>query len=98
MGTEVRVRCRDRTFDELIRDCPSSREVYEEVKKTFQCSDNHFKAFCDGIMGPIVDMLGPLDDEFVIVSDGALCFTPWPVVIESIQIRTVPYLTSYESI
>ena len=28
-----------------IRDCPSSREVYEKVKKTFHCSNNHFKVY-----------------------------------------------------
>ena len=43
-------------------------------------------------------MLGPKDDEMVIVPDGALCFTPWAAVIESIRIRTVPSLTSYQLI
>ena len=96
--TEVRVICEDRTLDDLTRDCPSSREVCEEVKKPFQSLDNHFKAFYDGIIGPIVDLLGPQDDELVIVPDGALCFTPWAAVIESIRIRTVPSLTSYQLI
>ncbi|XP_044177292.1 tetratricopeptide repeat protein 28-like [Acropora millepora] len=97
--TEVSVRCEDRTLDELTRDCPSSREVCEEVKKPFQSiADNHFKAFYDAIIGPIVDLLGPQDDELVIVPDGALCFTPWAAVIESIKIRTVPSLTSYQLI
>ena len=73
--------------------------MYEEVqKKTFQCSDNHFKAFFDGSIGLVVDMLGLQDDELVIVYDGALCFTPWPAVIESIMIRTVPSLTGYQLI
>ena len=67
-------------------------------KKTFQCSDNHLKAFRDGIIGAVVDMLGLQDDELVIVYDGALCFTPWPAVIESIRIRTVPSLTGYQLI
>ena len=98
IGTDVRVRCEDRTFDELARDCPSSREVCQEVKKSFKSLDNHFKVFYDGIIGPIVDMLGPQDDEMVIVPDGALCFTPWAAVIESIRIRTVPSLTSYQLI
>ena len=80
----------------ITRDCTSSREVCEEVKKPFQSLDNHFKAFYDGIIGPIVDLLGPQDDELVIVPDGALCFTPWAAVIESIRIRTVPSLTSYQ--
>ncbi|XP_074607827.1 uncharacterized protein LOC141860581 [Acropora palmata] len=98
IGTDVRVRCEDRSFDGLTRDCPFSREVCEEVKKSFQSLDNPFKVFYDGIIGPIVDMLGPQDDEMVIVPDGALCFTPWAAVNESIRIRTVPSLTSYQLI
>ena len=97
IGTDVRVRCEDRTFDELTRDCPFSREVCEE-KKSFPSLENPFKVFYDAIVGPVVDMLGPQDDEMVIVPDSALCFTPWAAVIESIRIRTVPSLTSYQLI
>ena len=43
-------------------------------------------------------MLGPQEDELVIVSDGALCFTPWIAVINAIGIRTVPSLTTYQLI
>ena len=98
IGTDVRVRCEDRTFDELTRDCPFSREVREEVKKSFQSLENPFRPFYDAVIGPILDMLGPQDAEMVIVPDGALCFTPWAAVIESIRIRTVPSLTSYQLI
>ena len=98
IGIDVSVRCEDRTFDELTRDCPYGGEVCKEVNKTFQSLDSHFKVFYDGIIGPIVDMLGPQDDNLVIVPDGALCFTPWPAVIESVRIRTVPSLTSYQLI
>ena len=98
IGTDVRVRCEDRTFDELTRDCPFSREVCEKEKKSFQSLDNPFRPFYDAVIGPIVDMFGPQDAEMVIVPDGALCFTPWAAVIESIRIRTVPSLTSYQLI
>ncbi|XP_044173461.1 tetratricopeptide repeat protein 28-like, partial [Acropora millepora] len=98
IGIDVRVRCEDRTFDELARDCPFSRELCEEVKKSFRSLDNPFRPFYDAVIGPIVDMLGPQDAEMVIVPDGALCFTPWAAVIESIRIRTVPSLTSYQLI
>ena len=50
------------------------------------------------LLGPIADMLGPEDDELVIVSDGALCLTPWTAVIESMRVRILPSLTSYELI
>ena len=88
----------DRTKNDPVRALLQSclKEVREEVKKPSQSLGNHFKAFYDGIIGPIVDLLGPQDDELVIVPDGALCFTPWAAVIESIRIRTVPSLTSYQ--
>ena len=98
IGTDVRVRCEDRTIDELTRDCLSSREVCKEEKKSFHSSNDPFKPFYDAIIGPIAEFLEPQDDELVIVPDGALCFTPWAAVIESIRIRIVPSLTSYQLI
>ena len=95
---EVKVRCEDRTFDELDNECPSKRELCKEVEKSYQSSDNPFRPFYDAVIGPIVDLLGSQYDELVIVSDGALCVTPWPAIVESIRIRTVPSLTSYQLI
>ena len=60
--------------------------------------DNPFKPFCDAVIDPILDMLEPQDDDLVIVSDGTLCFIPWATVIDSIRIRIVPSLTSYQLI
>ena len=98
IGAEVKVRCEDRTFDELDNECPSSREVCEQVEKSCQSSDNPFRPFYDAIIGPIVDLLRSQYDELVIVSDGVLCFTPWAAIVKSIRIRTVPSLTSYQFI
>ena len=98
IGAEVKVRREDRTFDELDNKCPSSREVCEEVEKSCQSSDNPFRPFHDAVIGPIVDLLGSQYDELVIVSDGALCFTPWAAIVDSVRIRTVPSLTSYQLI
>ena len=98
IGAEVKVRCEDCTFDEFDNGCPSSRGVCEEVEKLCQSSDNPFRPFYDAVIGPIVDLLGSQYDELVIVSDGALCFTPWAAIVESIRIRTVPSLTSYQLI
>ena len=98
IGAEVKVRCEDRTFDELDNECPSRREQCEEVEKSCQSADNPFRPFYDAVIGPIVDLLGSQFDELVIVSDGALCFTPWAAIVESIRIRTVPSLTSYQLI
>ena len=98
IGAEVKARCEDRTFDELDNECPSSRGGCEEVEKSCQSSDNPFRPFYDAVIGPIVDLLGSQFDELVIVSDGALCFTPWAAIVESIRIRIVPSLTSYQLI
>ena len=95
---EVKVRCEDRTFDRLDNECPSRRELCKEVEKSCQSSDNPFRPFYDAVIGPIVDLLGSQYDELVIVSDGALCVTPWPAIVESIRIRTVPSLNSYQLI
>ena len=95
---EVEVRCEDRTLDQLDNECLSSREVCEEVEKPCQSSKNPFRPFYDAVIVPIVDLLGSQYDELVIVSDGALCLTPWAAVVESIMIRTVPSLTSYQLI
>ena len=92
------MRCEDRTLDQLDNECPSSREACEEVEKPCQSSKNPFRPFYDAVIGPIVDLLGSQYDELVIVSDGALCFTPWAVIVESIRIRTVRSLTSYQLI
>ena len=98
--TNDTVRCQDRTFDELDNECPYNIGVRGEGdgKPQLPLLDNPFKPFYHAVIGPIVDMLEPQDEEFVIVPDGTLCFTPWAAVIESIRIRTVPSLTSYELI
>ena len=95
---EVDVRCEDRTFDELDNECPSSREVCEEMEKSCHSSDNSFRPFYDAVIGPVVELLRSQFDELIIVSDGELCFTPWAAIVESIRIRTVPSLTSYQLI
>ena len=93
-------RCEDRTFGQLYSECSSSREVCEEEvgKPPLPSSNNPFKPFYDAVIAPIEELLGPEDEELVIVPDGALCFTPWAAVIESIRIRVVPSLTSYQLI
>ena len=100
MNAEVNVRCEDRTFGEIENEYPSIRG--ERGEKVGNLSllplDNPFKPFYDAVIGPIADLLEPQDDELVIVPDGALCFTPWAAIIESLRIRTAPSLTSYQLI
>ncbi|XP_044180416.1 tetratricopeptide repeat protein 28-like, partial [Acropora millepora] len=100
MKVEEPKRCEDRTFDEIEDECSFSIGVRGKgVGKTALSSlDNPFKPFYDAVIDPILDMLEPRDDELVIVPDGALCLTPWAAVFESIRIRIVPSLTSYQLI
>ncbi|XP_044171784.1 tetratricopeptide repeat protein 28-like, partial [Acropora millepora] len=93
-------RCEDRTFDKLDNEYSFSLEVRGEGvgKPPSPPLDNPFKPFYDAVIDPILDMLEPQDDELVIVPDGALCLTPWSAVFESIRIRIVPSLTSYQLI
>ena len=60
--------------------------------------DNPFKPFYGAVIDPIVDMLGPQEDELIIVPDSALCLIPWATLIESIRIRTFPPFTTYQLI
>ena len=77
-------------------------KAFENIEKVgnppLAPSDSTFKPFYDAVIGPIVDLLELQDNELVIVSDRALCLTPWAAVIESTRIRTVPSLTSYQLI
>ena len=97
IGAEDTKTCEYRTLDDLDNECSFSMGVRGEGdgKPSSPPLDNPFKPFYDAVIGPILDMLEPQDDELVIVSDGALCFTPWAAVFESIRIRIVPSLTSY---
>ena len=98
--TDRTVRCEDRTFNDLDNEYPLSIEVQGEGlgKPPLPPLDTLLKPFYDAVIDPIVDILGPQDDDLVIVPDGSLCFTPWAAVIESIRIRTVPSLTCYQLI
>ena len=100
IGPEDTVRCEDRTFDELDDKCPFSTEVRAEGAGELPLLplDNPFRPFYEAVIDPIVDMLGPQNDELVTVPDGALCFTPWAAVIELIRIRIVPSIRSYKLI
>ena len=100
IGAEDTQRCEDRTFDEPDNECSLSIGVRGKGvgKPPSSPLDNPFKPFCDAVIDPILDMLEPQDDELVIVPDGALCLTPWVALFESITIRVVPSLTSYQFI
>ena len=45
------------------------RVTFGELPRDYPCTKK-YKTFCDGIIGPVVDMLRPQDDALVIVPDG----------------------------
>ena len=71
-------------------------EVYERREDRAFRVDNPLASFYDAVIGPIVDLLGPEDDDMVVVSNGELCLSPWAAVIEGIRLCTVPSLTNYQ--
>ena len=100
IGAKDTTRCEDRTFDEPDNECSFSIELRGEGvgKPPSPPLDNPFKPFYDAVIDPIREMLESQDDELVIVPDGALSLIPWAAVTESIRIRIVPSLTSYQLI
>ena len=100
IGADDTERCEDRTFDEIDNECSFGLEMRREGvgKPSSPPLDNPFQPFYDAVINPILDLLESQDDELVIVPDGALYLTPWSAVIESIRIRIVPSLTSYQLI
>ena len=94
-GNKVEFRTRKLEGDRREKD-PIAAILQSSLEKIG--TKDSFKPFYDAVIDPIADMLGPQDDELLIVSHGALCLTPWAAVIESIRIRTVPSLTSYRLI
>ena len=76
----------------LAGSCANRWKSHVNVQKTL------LKPFYDAVIGPIVDMLGPQDNELVIVSDAVLCLAPRDAVIEAIRTRTVRSLTTYQLI
>ena len=75
---EVRVACKDRTFYKLTRDCPSSREVYEEVEKNPSSVQTIVsRHFVMELLVQLLTCLDPKTTKLVIAYDGALCLIPW---------------------
>ena len=94
IGVGVRVRCENRSLDELtIRDVDDNDEEDEDKQEVpSQCTINALQPLHDAILGPIADLCQ--GNELIIVPDGPLCLAPLSALSTSIRIRTVPSLTS----
>ena len=104
----VRVKCENRTMDE-IRDERDDSPINEEsgleiVESSPYREDHSLRRLYDYIIGPIAKLLE--DDEVVIVPDGPLCLVPYAAFVddssrhlnESFRIRIVPSLTTLKLI
>ena len=96
IGAGVRVKCENRTMDEISNGPQSTREAVEEIEKSSTSSVNSLRPLFDVIIGPIEDLLQ--GDQLIVVPDGPLCLAPYSALSESIRIRTVPSLTALQLI
>ena len=94
IGVTVRVRCENRSLDELNnRDVDNKDEEDEDKQEVpLQCTIDALQPLHDAIIGPISDLCQ--GNELIIVPDGPLCLAPFSALSTSIRIRTVPSLTS----
>ena len=96
IGAGVRVKCEDRSMEELRDDPPSDREAAEATEKPTTSSANPLRSLYDVIIGPIADLLE--GDQLIVVPDGPFCFAPYSALSESIRIRIVPSLSALQLI
>ena len=96
IGAGVRVKCENRSMDELSDDPPSNREALEENDQPWASSVNSLRPLYDVIIGPIADLLQ--GDQLIVVPDGPLCLAPYSALSESIRIRVVPSLAALQLI
>ena len=96
IGAGVRVKCENRSMDEISNERASTREAVEGVEESSTSSINSLRPLCDAIIGPIEDLLQ--GDQVIIVPDGPFCLAPYSALSETVRIRTVPSLTTLKLI
>ena len=96
IGAGVRVKCENRSMNELTDDPPSNRDDVEENDQSRTSSVNSLRPLYDAIIGPIADLLE--GDQLIVVPDGPFCLAPYSALSESIRIRTVPSLAALKLI
>ena len=92
IGAGVRVKCENRSMDELSYEPQSTREAVGEKDQSCTSSVNSLRPLYDAIIGPIADLLQ--GDQLVVVPDGPFCLAPYSALSESIRIRIFPSLTA----
>ena len=94
IGVGVRVRCENRSLDEINNGDVADNDEENEDKQGVpsQCTINALQPLHNAILDPIADFCQ--GNELIIVPDGPLCLAPLSALSTSIRIRTVPSLTS----
>ena len=96
IGAGVRVKCENRSMEELADDHLSTRESIGEKDQSCIFSIDSLRPLYDAIIGPVADLLH--GNQLVIVPDGPFCLVPYSALSESIKIRVVPSLNSLQLI
>ena len=92
----ARVKCKNRSMEELGDDPSSNRQAAEATEKPTTSSENPLQQLYDVIIRPIADLLE--GDQLIVVPDGPLCLAPHSALSESIRIRIVPSLSALKLI
>ena len=94
IGVRVRVKCENRSLDELNDGDVDDNDEKDEDKQGVpsQWTIDALQPLHDAILGPIADLCQ--GNELIVVPDGPLSLAPFSALSTSIQIRTVPSLTS----
>ena len=96
LGAGVRVKCENRSMEELSDDPPPNREAAEDTEQSPTSSVNSLRRLYNVIIGPIAHLLR--GDQLIVVPDGPFCLAPYSALSESISIRIVPSLTALQLI
>ena len=96
IGAGVRVKCENRSMDELSDDPLSTREDVGEKDQSCTFSVNSLRPLYDAIISPFADLLH--GNQLIVVPDGPFCLTPYPALSESIRIRVAPSLNTLKLI
>ena len=103
-GITFRVRCENRSLDELRDEIPFTEESRQDPAASSRCQYKFLRFLYETVIDPIANLLP--GDELIIVPDGPLCLAPYAAFVdrdskylcESFSIRLIPSLTSLQLI
>ncbi|XP_068749481.1 tetratricopeptide repeat protein 28-like [Montipora capricornis] len=97
IGVGDGVKCENRSLDTLRNDLSCSKKpISEKTVLPSSSSVNTLQPLYEVLLGPIADLLQ--ENELIVVPDGPFCLAPYSALSESIRIRIVPSLTTFNVI